>query len=234
VGVTGRMSSEHKNNPGALVKGPIVTGTALEAIGWSIDRAQANSAVGDGQTGRFPTFQNRRPAPKPSLRPVVPAYPSCYLQVRLSRRCLALPSFLPCAPQFHPQHPRYIPRVPPWFFALTLPHPFLGVENLRRFKSSTVQHFSFQLFAASLSLFALFFNLSVFVFNRLRPLLPKPGGWGTPSPTPLPQVILSATPVPRSYCAQRHSLPPLPGRTQTFVRALPVSLTDRGNRNGHH
>jgi len=29
------------------------------------------------------------PAPQPSLRPVVPAYPCCYLRPRRSRQCLA-------------------------------------------------------------------------------------------------------------------------------------------------
>ena len=39
---------------------------------------------------------------------------------------------------------------------------------------------------------------------------------------PLP-VILSATPVPRAYCATHLSPPPLPGRTESLFRALPVS-----------
>jgi len=36
-------------------------------------------------------------------------------------------------------------------------------------------------------------------------------------------VILSATPVPRAYCAMYFSPPPLPGRTEPRFRALPVS-----------
>ncbi len=118
---------------------------------------------------------------------------------------------------------------------------------------------------SSLRLFALFFESSPFVFNRLQPLFAKhPGGgvfrrsharppypewvhatspgWGI-SPThsfiasfeghfPLsfpprqyraPIAPLSATPVPRAYCATHLSPPPLPGRTESLFRALPVS-----------
>jgi hypothetical protein len=39
--------------------------------------------------------------------------------------------------------------------------------------------------------------------------------------------ILSATPVPGAYCANRFSSPPLPRTHQLRLRALPVSLTDR-------
>src|ERR1700732_2398790 len=39
--------------------------------------------------------------------------------------------------------------------------------------------------------------------------------------------ILSATSVLRAYCPNRPSSPPLPRRTQSIFRALPVSRADR-------
>jgi hypothetical protein len=46
-------------------------------------------------------------------------------------------------------------------------------------------------------------------------------------PHSLAHSILSATPVPRAYCANRSSSPPLPRTHQLRLRALPVSLADR-------
>src|SRR6266404_4303368 len=43
-----------------------------------------------------------------------------------------------------------------------------------------LQRFCYQQLAASCFLFALFFTLLSFIFNRLQPLCPKQGGGGTP------------------------------------------------------
>ena len=80
-------------------------------------------------------------------------------------------------------------------------------------------------------------------FQSLAASFPKTPGWAYPvahlpsrifhsrlqpqasilQPRSSRAVILSATPVPRAYCAIHFSPPPLPGRTEPRFRALPVS-----------
>jgi hypothetical protein len=68
-----------------------------------------------------------------------------------------------------PPNRRSAPLLPPRITQVTPPHP---------------QVTPFHWFAASLCLFALFFKLPPFVFNRLQPLFAKHPGWGVPSDLP--------------------------------------------------
>jgi hypothetical protein len=55
---------------------------------------------------------------------------------------------------------------------------------------------SYHALARSLSLFALFSAPRSFVFNRLRTLLQKHRGWGTPPHSPRPESVLPRPPAP--------------------------------------
>src|ERR1700730_7497489 len=63
----------------------------------------------------------RSPAPQPSLRPVVPAYPPCYIPCRRSHLCLARLRFQPLPLQFRPPH-QHVIACPIDFQLLCFPH----------------------------------------------------------------------------------------------------------------
>jgi hypothetical protein len=133
------------------------------------------------------------PAPKPSPRPVVLAYPSAMVSrehrappPRLARNGFSETFLLPPAYASFP-----LQAVPHGRRSATGTH-------LCKFLSGSAQHFDssdsatcpvkqaacFQRLTDSSSLWPLFFKLLPFVFKHLRTLLSKQGVWGTPRTDP--------------------------------------------------
>ncbi len=175
------------------------------------------------------SLRTRPPVPRLPSDQLSPRTPPANFLSRHSHQCLARLLFQTLPPQFRPHRPHCIPQSIDFlllcfqqllscyfynsfvFTTIWLPPSFfVSPENSLAAPAPCSTPCFHQLTNPSAR------KLFAFLSHELT-------GHGSPVTS---HSILSATPVPRAYCAKRPCLPPLPRRTQSILRALPVSLAD--------